>query len=104
MSGDGPITLSVLLWARPGAEDRLVGYEDQVLRLVADHGGDVLYRARSRSGSLGPDQPYEVHLIRFPSRAALERYRGDDRRAALGALREAAVARTEVVEVDIVDP
>ena len=101
MSDDDPITLSVLLWARPGSQDRLVEYEDQVLRLVADHGGEVLYRARSREGSERLDQPFEVHLIRFPSRAASERYLGDDRRTALGAQREAAIARTEVVEVDL---
>ena len=39
------LTLCVLLWARPGADDALVAYEDQALALVPGHGGRVLQRA-----------------------------------------------------------
>ena len=35
----GPVTLCVLLWARPGAEAGLIAYEDQVLGIVSGYGG-----------------------------------------------------------------
>jgi uncharacterized protein (DUF1330 family) len=94
--------LCVLLWAREGQAEALIAYEDQVLALLADHGGLVLYRARTTGPPTQPDQPLEVHLIELPSEAALERYLADERRTALAEQRERAVARTEVLRVDLV--
>lgn len=92
----------MLLWAREGQAEALIAYEDQVLALLADHGGSVLYRARTTGPPTQPDQPLEVHLIELPSEAALERYLADERRTALAEQRERAVARTEVLRVDLV--
>lgn len=98
----------MLLWAREGQAEALIAYEDQVLALLADHGGSVLYRARTTGPPTQldqpdqPDQPLEVHLIDLPSEAALERYLADERRTALAEQRERAVARTEVLRVDLV--
>jgi hypothetical protein len=93
------VTLCVLLWAHPGAEDGLIAYEDRVLTIAADHDGVILQRARG-SGSAG--QPLEVQTLRFPSGAALDAFMADDRRQALAAERERVIARTEVIEVDLV--
>jgi uncharacterized protein (DUF1330 family) len=95
------VTLCVLLWARPGAEDGLVVYEDQVLDLVPGHGGRVVQRARS-SGTDG--QPLEIQVLEFPSAAALDSYLTDGRRSSLAAQRDQAVARTEVIQVQLVPP
>jgi uncharacterized protein (DUF1330 family) len=95
------LTLCVLLWARPGADDALVAYEDQVLGLVSEHGGRVLQRARS-SGAGG--QPLEIQLIEFPSARALEAYMTDERRTSLAGPRDHAIARTEVIEVEMIPP
>ena len=92
------LTLCVLLWAHPGAADALVAYEDKVLDLVSEHGGRVLQRARS-SGADG--QPLEVQLLEFPSTAALNDYMTDGRRLSLAADRDRAVARTEVIDVQL---
>lgn len=93
------LTLCVLLWARPGAEDALFAYEDRVLGLLADHGGRVLQRARS-SGADG--QPLEIQLLEFPSAGALGGYMSDERRTALAGERDRAIARTDVIEVDLI--
>jgi uncharacterized protein (DUF1330 family) len=93
------LTLCVLLWARPGADDALVAYEDRVLALVPGHGGRVLQRARS-GGADG--QPLEVQLIEFPSAAALDAYMADGRRTSLAAERDRAIARTQVIDVEVV--
>ena len=92
------LTLCVLLWAHPGAADALVAYEDKVLDLVSDHGGRVLQRARS-SGADG--QPLEIQLLEFPSTAALNDYMTDSRRLSLAADRDQAIARTEVIDVQL---
>ncbi len=92
------VTLCVLLWAQPGADDGLVAYEDKVLELVPEHGGRVLQRARS-SGTGG--QPLEIQLLEFPSAQALDAYQADGRRQALAGERASTIARTEVIEVQL---
>ena len=90
------LTLCVLLYAVPGEEQNLVGYEDQVLALIPRHGGRVTQRVRA----IEPGGPYEVHLIEFPSQAALDAFMADPRRAALADRRDQAIAATTVVRVD----
>jgi uncharacterized protein (DUF1330 family) len=92
------VTLCVLLWAHDGRGTELGEYEDQVLRLVPEHGGTVIQRARS-AGTGG--DPLEVHILEFPSELALEAYTQDDRRTALAANRDHAIARTDVLRVEL---
>jgi uncharacterized protein (DUF1330 family) len=92
------LTLCVLLWPQVGQEAGLVEYEDRVLRLLPDHGGRVLQRART-SGSA--DGPLEVQLLEFPSEAALDAFMHDDRRTRLSAQRDQSIARTQVLRVEL---
>lgn len=96
-----PRTLCVLLWAQPGEQAALTAYEDRVLRLVPHHGGRVVQRAR---GSGADGQPAEIQFFEFPSGAALGAYMSDPRRAALAADRDRAVARTEIIDVELLPP
>ena len=93
-----PRTLCVLLWAQPGAQAALTAYEDRVLRLVADHGGRVVQRGRGHGAD---GQPAEIQFLDFPTQAALDAYLGDPRRTALAADRDRAVARTEIIDVEL---
>jgi uncharacterized protein (DUF1330 family) len=95
------LTLCVLLWPHPGAEDALTDYESKVLALVPEHGGRVLQRAR-RAGA--DDAPLEVQLLEFASREALASYMTDERRLALADDRDQAVARTQIIEVELLPP
>jgi hypothetical protein len=97
----GAVTLGVLLWARPGTEDGLIAYEDQVLGIATGHGGQVLQRAR---GSGAGGQPLEIQLLRFPSAQALQEFMTDGRRQALAGERDRVIARTEVIDVELVPP
>ncbi len=94
------LTLCVLLWAAPGAEDGLIAYEDRVLGLVPEHGGRVLQRARG-SGTAG--RPLEIQLLEFPSAQALDAFMTDDRRQSLAGERDRVISKTEVIEVQLVD-
>ena len=93
------VTLSVLLWAWAGREAELIEYEDAVLPYVADHGGAVLYRARTHGER---EEPNEIHLIQFPSEAALDAYIKDPVGAALAGVRDQAIERTQLLRVDVV--
>ena len=88
--------LCVLLWAKPGQNDALVAYEDEVLKFVPDHSGVVLERVRSDGGG---DDPLEIQLLDFPSKAHLSGFMSDSRRLSLAPHRDAAIERTEVIEV-----
>jgi uncharacterized protein (DUF1330 family) len=94
------VTLLVQLWAVPGNEQLLVDYEDQVLRLLAPHGARILQRVRAAGE---PDGPFEAHLLEFPAEAALDEYMADPERVALSQLRDRAIARTELVRVEVVE-
>ena len=93
-----PVVLCVLLWAAPGERQALVEYEDRVLRLLSAHRARVLTRVRAVEG-----QPDEVQILEFPSEDALTAFLDDPARAELAGLRERAIARTEVLRVDLVD-
>ena len=96
------MTLCVLLWARPGAESGLIAYEGRVLDIASGYGGRVLQRARSEGGD---GQPLEIQLLEFPTAQAVAEFMADGRRQALAGERDRVVARTEVIDVQLVgDP
>ena len=100
---ENPVSLCVLLWAKQGKEPALSAYEDQVLALLAEHGGRVLQRgsvvADGAGDSARSGRPAEVQFLEFPGEAALAAYMNDTRRLALAADRDAAIARTDVLRV-----
>jgi hypothetical protein len=69
-------------------------YEDSVLPLLAEYGGVLQRRLRGQNGLV------EVHLLRFPSIRAFERFRADSRRAALAPKLEASGAKIELLELE----
>lgn len=88
--------LCCLLWARPGLESDLVAYEDKVLSLVPDHGGELLSRV---TGDGSDGHPLEVHVYRFPGQKAVDSYIADPRRLELAAERDRVIARTDLFPV-----
>jgi uncharacterized protein (DUF1330 family) len=91
-----PVTLCVLLTPVPGGAQRLAEYEDRVLALLPAHGGRLLSRVRAEDPE---SEPFEVHVIEFPTEGALEDYLEDPARQALRELRDAAIASTEILRV-----
>ena len=76
-----------------GVPDYLA-YEDRVLPLLAEHGATLERRLRTADGTT------EIHVLRFPSPAALEAYMGDPRRDEHRPLLEASGAATEVLRME----
>lgn len=98
---DGPFTLAFVGYADSARAADAIAYEDEVLPLLVDHGAELLSRVRRAEGE---DQalPLEVHLIRFPSRAALEAYLADDRRVALRERYGEVFTTTHIAQVDLI--
>lgn len=106
----GAVRLCVLLWARPGRRAALARHEDEVLQVLARHGGRVLTRLRTTDGDgEGPGAsttdpgapPDEVHVVELPSPAALDAYLADPARAALADDRDAVLERSLTFPVDV---
>jgi len=96
------VNLCVLLWAHEGRTSDLSAYEDQVLDLLAEHDGHVIQRARTVTTKGDDSEPTEIQLLRFASEAALDGYMQDARREALAGQRDAAIAMTEVMRIQLV--
>ena len=76
-----------------GVPDYLA-YEDRVLPLLAEHGAALERRLRTADGTT------EVHLVRFPSQAAVEAFMRDPRRDEHRPLLEASGATTDVLMME----
>ena len=95
MTGD-EVLLCCMLWARDGQASGLTEYEDRVLALIPEHGGEVVQRA---IGDGQDGNPHEVQLFRFAGRAMLDSYLADSRRTALAPERDRVIERTELFPV-----
>jgi hypothetical protein len=88
------VVLSVSLWARPGGEQLLFEYENQVLALLDRHQGRLLSRVRAID-----DGRCEIQLVESATDQALGDYQNDPDRLALSAMRDRAIERTQVIRV-----
>jgi uncharacterized protein (DUF1330 family) len=98
---DEPVIIAFVGHSAPERAAAASAYEDEVLPLLADHGAVLLFRGRRAEGE-DESLPLEVHLIRFPSRAAYDAFLGDERRAALLQQHGDVFTSKLVVELDSV--
>jgi antibiotic biosynthesis monooxygenase (ABM) superfamily enzyme len=90
------VTLVAILTVRPGAVDAFRAFERRAAAIMSRYGG-AIERTVVVPGD-GADAPLrEVHVVTFPDRDSLAAYRADADLAALAHLREASVARSEIL-------
>jgi len=93
----GSLEVVVSLWIHPGRVTEFEGYEHKAARIMQRYGGVIQKVVRvSNAGPSSNGQPFEVHVLGFPSVEALHSYRADSELAGLAAERSAAISRTEV--------
>jgi antibiotic biosynthesis monooxygenase (ABM) superfamily enzyme len=93
-----PVYLIVRLWIRRGLEAEFEAYERKVSRIMARYGGVIERAIRpSRGSDDGSDQPFEVHVLKFPSRDLYDAYRDDAERHSLNGERAGIIANTDVL-------
>ena len=91
-----PTLLVVSLWIREGRVAEFEAYERKAARIMQQYGGVIERAVRVESGS-SSDQPFEVHLVSFPSQSMFDAYRDSAESKALSNEREAVVAKTLVL-------
>jgi antibiotic biosynthesis monooxygenase (ABM) superfamily enzyme len=88
-----PLYILVRLWIRKGLETEFEAYERKVSRIMARYGG-VIERA-IRTSEASDDAPFEVHVLRFPSRDLYDAYRDDAERRSLSGERAGIITNTD---------
>ncbi len=94
---DTPLLLLVSLFIHPGQEAAFREFESAAARIMGRYGGQIERVIRPERAVPEGSVPHEVHLVSFPGDAAFTAYRADAELAGLAALRQAAIARTEMV-------
>jgi len=80
-----------------GHEHEGAEYERTVLSYWREHGGEVIAAFQPAAWADGTRAADEVQLLRIPSRAQLDAYLADERRAELAQVRERSIAKTDLV-------
>jgi uncharacterized protein (DUF1330 family) len=94
----GSLEVVVSLWIHPGRAAEFEVYEHKAARIMQRYGGVV--QKVVRIGNAVPsskEQPFEVHVLGFPSLDAFHSYRADPELAGLAAERSAAILRTDIL-------
>jgi antibiotic biosynthesis monooxygenase (ABM) superfamily enzyme len=93
-----PVYVLVRLWIEHGREAEFEAYEHKVSRIMARYGG-VVERAIRASGAPDQesDQPFEVHVLRFPSRERYDAYLDDVERRSLSGERAGIIIRGDIL-------
>lgn len=93
----GTVVLVVSLYVRPGQEGAFRAFESAAARIMGRYGGRIERVIRPVEMTPVGELPHEVHLVSFPDGAAFAAYRADAELAGLAALRQMAIARTEIL-------
>lgn len=92
-----PIYIVASLWIREGSVAAFEAYEHKAARLMQKYGGAVEHAVRLAPASELSGQPFEVHLVRFPSPELFAAYRSDSELKSLAPEREMVITRTEIM-------
>ena len=91
------LILIVSLFIHPGQELAFQEFEAAAARIMGRHGGRIERVIRPARAVPEREVPHEVHLVSFPDEPTFAAYRADAELAELAALRQAAIARTEIL-------
>jgi uncharacterized protein (DUF1330 family) len=94
------VFVTQLVYIHLGKERVFEAFEAVAIPLIGKHGGELLLRLRPTSATViagSIEQPYEIHLVRFPSEDALARFTADPDRQRLLHLKTDSVRSSLVV-------
>jgi antibiotic biosynthesis monooxygenase (ABM) superfamily enzyme len=91
-----PLYILVRLWVRSGHEAEFEAYERKVARIMARYGGVIECAIRtSKAPDGGPDEPFEIHVLKFPNKDRYDAYLKDPERLSLAGERAGIIAKTD---------
>jgi antibiotic biosynthesis monooxygenase (ABM) superfamily enzyme len=86
----------VRIWIHKGLETEFEAYERKVSRIMARYGGVIERAIRTvRASDDRSDEPFEVHVLKFPSRDLYDAYRDDAERHSLSDERAGIVTNSD---------
>jgi antibiotic biosynthesis monooxygenase (ABM) superfamily enzyme len=92
-----PLCITVRMWIHRGLEAEFEAYERKVSRIMARYGGLIERAIRTYRTDDGSDEPFELHLLKFPSRNFYEAYRHDAERRSLSGERDSIITNTDIL-------
>lgn len=92
-----PIYIVASLWIENGSLAAFEAYERKAAKIMKRYGGSIERVVRLSSNEGRPDQPFEVHLVHFPSHEMFAKYCLDPELKALSSERIAAIAKSVVM-------
>jgi antibiotic biosynthesis monooxygenase (ABM) superfamily enzyme len=91
-----PTYILVRIWIHRGLETEFEAYESKVSRIMARYGGVIECAIRtSKAPDGGSDQPFEIHVLRFPSRELYNAYLDDAERRSLSGERAGIITNSD---------
>ena len=90
-----------VIFVKKEQESLFHSFEDQVLPLLEQHNGELIFRIRPSESALLVStlgQPYEIHLVSFPSRKDFEDYRDNPQRLQHMHLKDQSIERVMLIE------
>jgi antibiotic biosynthesis monooxygenase (ABM) superfamily enzyme len=90
-----PLYILVRIWIRSGHEAQFEAYENNVARIMARYGGAIERAIRPSRASEGSDEPFEVHVLKFPSRERYDAYLADAERHSLSGKRARLITNSD---------
>jgi antibiotic biosynthesis monooxygenase (ABM) superfamily enzyme len=93
-----PLYILVRLWIHRGLETEFEAYERKASRIMARYGGVIERAIRTLRGpDDGSDEPFEVHVLKFPSRDLYDAYLDDAERHSLSGERAGIITNTDIL-------
>jgi antibiotic biosynthesis monooxygenase (ABM) superfamily enzyme len=93
-----PLYILVKLWVRSGREAEFEVYERKVSRIMARYDGVIERAIRvARTSSDVSDEPFEVHVLKFPNRDLYDAFRDDAERRSLSGERARIITKADVL-------
>jgi len=90
-----------LIFIKAGQESVFHAFEDNVLPLLNNHNGELIYRVRPPKESFiasTQELPYEIHLVAFDTLGDFEHYKNDPQRVAFLDMKNSSVEKIILIE------
>jgi hypothetical protein len=90
-----------IIFVKSGQEDQFNLFESYVLPLLKKYNGTLIYRVRPGDSAVIETtigNPYELHLVTFPSKEDFVGYSGDAERLKHLPLKEGSIERVLLIE------
>ena len=93
-----PLYILVRLWIHRSLETEFEAYERKVSRIMVRYGGVIELVIRTLGASDDrSDEPFEVHVLKFPSWNLYDAYQDDAERRSLSGERAGIITNTDIL-------